>query len=145
MCEPVTMSIAAGVAITGAVVGGVGALERGKAEEQMAKNRAQEASWQSEAALRQGQSIMGQVRSEGAAVNATALGQIAGSNIDTTTGSAADLLKGNAMVTELDAQTAKANSVRQAWGLQSEARDHVAQGKLARYSSKISAVGAFLG
>jgi hypothetical protein len=51
----------------------------------------------------------------------------------------------NRLFTELDRETARANAVREVWGLKSSASEALAQGALAKRSSFLGAAGAALG
>jgi hypothetical protein len=96
-------------------------------------------------AMQAGASQAGQIRSQGGRAISSIEARAGAGNIDTTSGSAADALAGLRASVELDAETAKANAVRRAWGLDVESQMHRFSASAAKFAGTLGAVGVGIG
>lgn len=94
----------------------------GTAENQavVAENNAQLAEYQAQDVLRQGAEQESQIKVAGAQLKGRQKVALAASGVDITTGSAADILTGTDIQTQIDANTARDNALRSAWGYRTQ-------------------------
>lgn len=150
MCDPVTIGLTAGIvggaaALTGSVVSAYGQYQSGKFNEKVLKNRAKQAEWGASQARQQGREVASEIRAQGRAVASTATAQVGAGNIDPTSGSAAGAIAASHFHAETDAETARANALRKAWGLESEAQDARTQAEQARKAGILGSISALVG
>lgn len=143
MCELATISAAG--ALIGAGISAYGQAKAGEAQDQVARNNAMVAGWQRSDAIQRGQMEADAIRMEARTINAGAEAALGANNIESTTGSSANLFAVSSANAERDAALTRANAARRAWGLTNEAQDTVAQGRIAKRAGYLNALGTGLG
>lgn len=128
----------------GTVVSMYSQYRQGQVEGQVADNNATLARYRQADAVQQGGYDAAKLETAGRSVNATAEAGIAANNIDSTSGSMADLLTGNSAAAAIDAARARSRAARVAWGFTNEANDLTAQGQNSRVSGYLGALGSGL-
>lgn len=83
-------------------------------------------------ALEQGRFQINQIRREGAAIKGSQRAQMAANGVDLTYGTPAAVISGTEMLTEIDAQQAEINAVREAWGYRTQATNAQNEARSAR-------------
>ena len=142
MCEPTT--IAMGMMIGGGAINAYGAYESGQAEAELGRMNATVLRQRAVDATNRGGSAAGRARMEGSDANAVAKTQLAKSGVDLSSDMAKNIFETTGMTAELDAQTAKANAAREAWGLETSARESEFQAKMAKRRGILGAAGTLL-
>lgn len=142
MCAP---AVVGGILGLAAAAKAVGDWQSSTVEEKVARNNAQVLEWERSAALRQGAQEASAIQAEGRQVQGSALAGLAAGNVDTSSGAGANIIATSGVNAAMDAATAKANAIREAWGLGNQRRDLLAQARLLRRSRGLQAVGTGLG
>lgn len=143
MCDPVSVSIALGVAGGGANVAG-GILE-GRAAERDALAKKQEAEMAARDAMARGVQEAGRARTATSQLIGEQRVAYAASGVDPTQGTAAKTQADTRMVGELEALLVENNATREAWGLRRQAAAHGEQAKAYRTRTILGGVGGLLG
>lgn len=127
MCDP---TLLVGAQIVGGGMSAIGAYGQAASQRsslnydaRIADLNAVMAERQAQIAMERGQVQVNNVRRAGAATKGTARATMAARGLDLTTGSPADVLVSNDLMTELDAQQAEVNAVREAWGYRTQAQN----------------------
>lgn len=141
MCEPTTLA-ASGIMV-GAGISAYGSYRQGMAEERAAKFNARMARMQAADAAVRGEEAADAIQREGSQIAASqaasqAAGSVGGAGVD------AQALALSFEVAR-DADRARSQAVREAWGLRQEAREQKRRGKSAATAGKIGAAGALIG
>lgn len=146
MCEPMTIGLAASAIISlyAANEGAKAQVKAGNANAEIAENNARLA--RDEATQAQ---AMGDRESQAQTWRTRALiGQqraaIAAQGIDSQIGTPAEIMGETAMFGEIDQQTIRMNTARQAWGFNSQATNFRNEGNQARWGGKTAARGTIL-
>lgn len=144
------MGVGLGIAAAaGSLIGGglgvVGALQQGSYDAKVAQNNARLARWQASAALAKGGREAGKIAEQGSRQNAAAMASAAGSGVELTSGSMANMFAGGEANVAADVETAKYNATLEAWGLKNEASQQIARAKQAKRSSILGAVSSGIG
>jgi len=143
VCELSTL--AAGASLVGAGMGAAGAMQQGRYEAQVAQNNAALARAQAADAEQRGSEAAGQIEAEGHRIAGRQLTALAANNVDTTTGSAANMFSTTAMLAAADAERARVNARREAWGYRNAALEDDARARLAKRQGILTGVGALVG
>lgn len=134
MCEPISMSIAAGLMIAGAAVSAKASVDAGNYQAQVAENQAKMELWKGQAeeqAVREAtQQALGEQRAEYAA-----------RGINPNFGTPVNVQAATAEKGELDALTIRVNSKNTAAGLISQGRAAKAAGQMDAISTVLSTAG----
>lgn len=150
MCEPVTLSTAAWLAIAStatAVVGGAVAYDASKKAEsyqnQVAKQNMKVAEAQAVDAARLGQLEESERRLQARMQIASQTVGFAAQNVEQT-GTALDILGDTAMFGEIDMQRIRYGAERKAWGYRMQGYDIDAQNRLQKFQAKTDRTGIIL-
>lgn len=144
MCEPVTIGVAAAT-IAGGAIKASAAYNAANQQADILEGNARVADRAAADAVDRGALAEGKVKLQGGALEAHQRQQFAASGVDVQSGSAVDVVSGTAMMTELEAQIAKNNAGREAWGYRTQAGQFRTQAKNARDSGDVQAIGSILG
>ena len=138
MCEPTTVFMGISLALT--AIGGYTQYESQKAEgrynEAVAKNNAAAAETQAQQAEQLGSIEEDRQRARMRQVIGKQRAAFAANNIDSSSGTALDLISETAQFGEEDALAIRANAARDAWGFRTQGMNYRAQGTLARAQAR---------
>lgn len=95
--------------------------------------------------LARGGQEAGRARMRGTSREASQVSDYSASGIDIRSGSAADVISSTEAVSEFEAQTAKSNAAREAWGYESRASDLRRQAQYTRQEGNMAEVTSILG
>lgn len=143
MCEPTTIALAA--AAGSSALKAYGAYESGQAEAELNRVNADLFRAKAADARARGATQAGLIRMKGSAAIGEAKTQLAKSGIELTSPAALSLFDTSGTMSELDAQVAKANAAREAWGYDVAAAEADARRRAAKKRSILGTVGAVLG
>lgn len=147
MCEPTTILFAVGLVLTAA--GGVQQAKSAKAaanyEAEVAENNAKTAQAQATHAQQLGNIEEERQRQRVRIMLGKQRTSFAANNVESTSGTALDMLSETAQMGEEDALAIRANAARSAWGYQVDAGNSVARSRLSRATGKNQATGTYLG
>ena len=130
--------------LAGAGVGAYSSYQQGKSAEAQAEYNAKQAEAQAADAQLRGGIEANQKRQEVRRAIATQQTQLAANGVETSSGSALTLMGDTAREGEIDAQTAYANAMREAYGYQSQATAYRFSGKTAKSNAYGQAAGSLL-
>lgn len=130
--------------LIGAGVSGYSQYQQGKQQDQAAETNAKISSMQAKDAADRGAIEERNVRNNTRALIAQQRVALAANGIDISSGTPLNLQAEAAGLGEVDAVTARTNSLRQAWGFDSEAANLRAKGKSARQAGMVGAAGTLL-
>ncbi len=139
------LAAAAGAMALGGGLSAYGQYQQGKFAEEQAEYNAKVAEQNAEVARQEGADRAADIRARGRAIRSRQRAVGAGTGLEVGSGSALDILMDTAQGSELDAQTAMWNAENEAYGLRMNASQLRTQGKMDRYSSRLSAAGTLLG
>lgn len=131
-------------AIAGAGVSAYSSIQQGKSAEAQAEYNAKQAELQAEDAQLRGGIEANKKRQEVRRVLAAQQTKLAANGVDTASGSALNLFGDTSREGEIDAQTAYANAMREAYGYQSQATSYRFSGKTAMSNAYGQAAGSLL-
>ena len=138
MCEPTTVFMGISLALT--AIGGYTQYESQKAEgrynEAVAKNNGAAAETQAQQAEQLGSIDEDRQRARMRQVIGKQRTAFAANNIDSSSGTALDLISETAQFGEEDALAIRANAARDAWGFRTQGMNYRAQGTLARAQAR---------
>jgi hypothetical protein len=140
MCAVAVLGVVASLAATAVTV--YSQQKSGQYNEEVEKNNAKIAGWQKADALRRGANESSAIRQQGRMIGAKALAGMGASGVETTVGSPSNIFATSSINTELDAETAKANAAREAWGFQNESQDRRAKAGMIRNQSLLGSIGS---
>jgi hypothetical protein len=145
MCEATTIAVI-GLALTAAsgYTQYEGQKAQGKYNEAVAENNAKVADAQAQQALQKGSIDEDRQRAKVRQVIGAQRTALAANNVQTSSGTALDLIGETAQMGEDDALTIRANAARDAWGFKAQATDFRNQGVLAAATAKNAATGTLL-
>jgi hypothetical protein len=137
------------LALAGAGVSAVGAIEQGQAtaaaaryQAQVARNNAQIANQNAEYSVQSGLRKTEQASLKGAALYGKAKASLAANGVDVNTGSANDVLTSERETNKLDAETVLSNAQLQAYGYRTNATSYQAQAGLDEATAEQAPIGA---
>lgn len=130
--------------LAGAGVGAYSSYQQGKSAEAQAEYNAKQAEAQAADAQLRGGIEANQKRQEVRRAIASQQTQLAANGVETSSGSGLTLMSDAAHEGELDAQTAYANAMREAYGYQSQATAYRYSGKTAKSNAYGQAAGSLL-
>jgi hypothetical protein len=146
MCEPTTIMMGVGMALT--AIGGLQAADaqkkQGQYQQKVAENNALTQRWAADDAITRGVVAEDRQRERTRALIGQQRAAMAANGIDVGTGTALDLQADAANEGEFDAMTIRSNAMRQAWGLQTQADNTVADGAMAAFAGDQKATGTLL-
>ena len=146
MCEPVTLgAIALGVGAVGSGMSIASKFQAAAYQNKVDKINARLARIQAGQVRQEGVNQAAQAVAEGGAVAGSALTQMQGSNIDTTTGTPSNIFAMSGINAAQDAAAARANAERQAWGLENESNQLLANARFRRQSTILGGVAEGIG
>lgn len=131
-------------ALAGAGVSAYSSIQQGKSAEAQAEYNAKQAELQAEDAQLRGGIEANRKRQEVRRVLAAQQTKLAANGVDTASGSALNLFADTSREGELDAQTAYANAMREAYGYQSQATSYRFSGKASKSNAYGQAAGSLL-
>ncbi len=138
MCEPTTVFMGISLALT--AIGGYTQYESQKAEgrynEAVAKNNAAAAEAQAKQSEQLGSIDEDRQRARMRQMIGKQRAAFAANNIDSSSGTALDLISETAQFGEEDALAIRANAARDAWGFRTQGMNYRAQGTLARAQAR---------
>jgi hypothetical protein len=129
----------------GAVVNAFGTMRAGMDEAHVQQFNARVSEQAAVDALYRGEHTANVVRSQGGQLIGRQRTEYASSGVDAGTGSALDVQIATAGLTELDAQTARSNAAREAWGYRIQAANARARASAAEAAGQYGYVGSILG
>lgn len=142
--DPISIAVFALTAI-GAMTRAAGDFQAGTYEfEQAKKNRALAEASAADAMLR-GEQEASRYRTRGTQVIGEQRAAAGASGIDVSTGSISEMAADTRMFSELDAQTARNNAAREAWGYQVQADEYAEQARMAIRRRNFGLAGNILG
>jgi hypothetical protein len=144
MCEAISILIA-GASLLGSGLSAAGQLQAGAEQKKLAEKNAKLAELAATDAEARGGVQAGLVRMRGSRTASTQRAAYGASGADAASGTALSLYGDTAAVSELDAQTARSNAAREAWGYRTQAEDFRAQGALAERQAAYGAASTVLG
>lgn len=144
MCVPLA-ALAVGSVVASTLVSAYGQVKAGNYAEAAAKEQARGLARAADDAKLRGELSAGQTGQEYQGLIGSQRAQMGAAGLDLQSGSPLEVLLGTAQVGEQDVQTIRNNAAREAWGYQSERRNVLAQGRLAKYSGRFGAAGTILG
>ena len=142
MCHPAVM---VGLTVASAAASMYGKKKEGEAAEEEASRNAALANTQRSQALQQGVTEASQIRTEGRQIAGQAQAAIGASGVEGTTGSMGNIFAVNSANAAMDAERAKANAVRSAWGFGKEAEGYTSQIQKIRRGTLLGQVGIGIG
>jgi len=131
-------------ALAGAGVSAYSSIQQGKSAQAQAEYNAKQAEIQAEDAQLRGGIEANRKRQEVRRVLAAQQTKLAANGVETSSGSALNLFGDTSREGELDAQTAYANAMREAYGCQSQATSYRFSGKTAMSNAYGQAAGSLL-
>ncbi len=131
-------------ALAGAGVSAYSSIQQGKSAQAQAEYNAKQAEIQAEDAQLRGGIEANRKRQEVRRVLAAQQTKLAANGVETSSGSALNLFGDTSREGELDAQTAYANAMREAYGYQSQATSYRFSGKSAMSNAYGQAAGSLL-
>lgn len=143
MCHPAILPIAAAAVAT---MGGLGVYQSAQAQKDVAKSNARLAQYAAADAERRGQEEAARLTREGRGLADRQRVSLAGHGLDVSFGTPADLQFETGFFAELDAQTARDNARKEAWGKRVQANNFRAEAQSIHplRQGLTSAVGSFL-
>lgn len=139
MCEATTIMLVGATAVSA-----YGQYQSGQSEADQARGNAEIMRARRSDALQRGAAAAGQIRSAGSSAIADSKVALAKGNVALDSPMALGIFQTSAMYSEQDAQTAKANAAREAWGYEVEEKNLESEAKAARRKSILGAAGTFL-
>jgi hypothetical protein len=133
-----------GAALVGTALSAYGQYRQGEVDEQVARNNAILARYQMRDAVQQGTYRAADIEGEGKRVIGAARAAVSTSGVDSSSGSAANLFTTSAVNAGIDAQRAKSQAARVAWGFANEEQDTLARSRMARQAGILGSVGTGL-
>lgn len=119
--------------------------QAGNYEAKVAENNAALARQQQGLAMQQGVSDASAIKAAGRQVGASAETAIAANGVEGTSGSMGNIFEINAATAAMDAERARANAARAAWGFGNEAQDATARAKMTRKATLLGGIGEGVG
>lgn len=146
MCEPTTIALGASavIGLAGAAYSASETSKAGKFNQQVAENNAALARDQAQVAQAMGDRESQQQTWRTRALLGQQRAAIASSGVDAGVGTPLDILGESALFGEVDQQTIRLNTARQAWGFNAQAADIQNQGRLGRGAARAQATGTIL-
>lgn len=145
MCSPNLIMGAQGVGAGLSAASAFGAARSQKSglryQAEAAEINAVTAERQAAAAMERGQFQVNQVRRGAADAKGTARQTYARNGVDLTVGTPADVLTGIDMLSEIDAQQAEVNALREAWGYKTSAENERSEARAARATASAISPG----
>lgn len=142
MCEPTTIAMGL-MAVSGAFAA-KSAHDQGKYQQKVMENNAKSAEYAAQDALARGAVEEDQARQRMRAMIGQQKAALAANGIDTTTGTGSLLLTDTAGLGEFDALTVRNNAMKQAYGMNVQADNLMAEGAAARVGGRNQAIGSLL-
>jgi len=136
--------VAAGAAIASAGVKIYGDVQAGRYQTKVAENNAKLAEGQAASEAVRGAQEASAIEAQGRAAGAQALAATAASGIETTVGSGAAIQAASTVNAMQDAEVARSNAARRAWGYLNEAQDLRAEKGMIRRGSVLTGIGTGL-
>ena len=140
MCSPLVIPV-----VAGAAVGIASSVVKGQQEKEVALANARLAERQRQSALQAGALQASRIGMEMRQAQGTALAMAGASGVDTTSGTAGNLLALSAVNAGMDMEQVRANAAMQAWGFEAERQDWYRQYGAASTEEGLGVVGAVLG
>lgn len=137
MCGPVMTVISGLMSVKSAI-------DQGKYQQKVAENNALSAKYAADDALARGAVEEQQQRAKTRAIQGQQRVALAANGIDATTGTGSLLLTDSAGFGEFDALTVRNNAMKQAYGLNTQANNMLAEGKASRAAGRNQAFGTLL-
>lgn len=135
MCAP---------AVVGLAMAGISAYQQnqaGKTEAEVARNNARLAGWQGTDAIQRGAHDARRVEIEGRRIGNDMRVGAGKNNIDSNSGSMANLITASNAAAGADADRLRSNAARAAWGYLGEEQDLLLRGRQARHAGYMGALG----
>lgn len=146
MCEPVTIAaVGLGASAIGSGVGIASQIRASNYQNKVDEQNARIAGHQASMARQQGVNEAAELVGQGRDVNAAALTTMAGSNVDITTGTPSNVFAMSSVNAAQDAAAARANAEMQAYGLQSEVNQRLADIKARKQATLLGSVAGGVG
>jgi hypothetical protein len=139
MCEPTTIALAAS-----AVFSAVAAGQQGNYADKVAQNNALSTKYAADDAIARGAVEEQKTRDQTRAVMGRQRAALAANGIDSTSGTGSLLLQDSAASGEFDALTVRNNAMKQAYGLNVQSDNLLAEGKAAKAAGRNQAIGSIL-
>jgi len=139
------MCSVAGVFVAGAVLKAYGDQQSAQAESDIADTNARIMRQRADDAANRGGQAAGRQRMKGSQDVATATTQLAKGDVELTSPMATNIFETTDAFAEMDAQQAKANAAREAWGYTVEAKEQEMKSDLARRKSILGPAGDIIG
>jgi len=143
MCEPMTI-IALSAAVLGGVMTAKSQKDQGDFTEAMGKRNAQTEQAKADEAIRIGAIDEERQRTQTKQIMGEQRAGMASTGLEVDSGSFGDILADTAKFGELDAQTIRANALKDAWGFKGEATNSLLQGSMAGRAGSMNAAGTLL-
>lgn len=134
-----------GMQTAGGLVNAYGSIQAGNINQRMAEREADVLDYRASLAEEQGVFSAQEIRRKGQAIEGAQKSGIAAQGVVVGDGSSGQLLDQTAKLAEQDAMTAKLNAAREAWGLRDQAKITRYKGDLAKFQSRLDAIGGLLG
>ena len=141
MCEPITLSIATGLAVAGTLAQTASAFKQAQFQQSMARRQADMSSMAAGDALLRGQNAGTRLAMRGSSIVGAQKAAAAASGVDVASGSSAQGIGATEAGVALDVSTAQNNAAREAWGYETEATNQNL--RASEYGS--AATGALVG
>lgn len=146
MCEPTTLAIlAAGTAVVGGAQKALAATRAAREQAAIEESNAVIAERAATDAMARGAVAEGRARLRGGLLQGHQRAQYAAAGVDVSSGSPLDVVASTAATTELDAEIARNNAMREAWGYKEQAKKFRRKAQGALDAGTDQAIGSILG
>lgn len=133
------------LALFGMGVSAIGTAQQGQANARTARQNARLARAAAEDALQRGEQEAGRIRTAGDVLVGRQVAAYGHAGVDVGSGTPAKTIAQTSAVAELDAQMARTNAFRRAWGYEQQARGLYQQARDLRSATYLNLVGTFVG
>ena len=145
MCDAgISAIVASVVSVIGTGVSAYGSYEAGQSQKEAAEYNAEVQHQAAKAEIQSGNIKAQEMRDKARRIAGTQAATFGASGLDTTSGTASDIISETRMFGELDALRAINNAERSAWGLNSQSELDLFQGRAAARGGMLSAGGTLL-
>lgn len=144
MCEPTTIAMV-GVTAAGAATSIYSQQKQAAFDAQVARNNATLAGYQRTDALAAGGEAASRIKVAGRQAASSAVAALAARGVDSTVGSGASVVAASQMNAAADAEMARVNALRQAWGFGQQQQDLLASARQRERSGVMGGVATGLG
>jgi hypothetical protein len=118
--------------------------KQGQEDAALAEQNARMIDLQAADVMWRGAQDAGRIRAEGAKIEGSQKVAVAANGVDSTSGSAANMFIASQQNAAADAEQAKNNAAREAWGYKVEAYNQRARGKAAKQAGNLGAAGSLI-